>query len=399
MNKNVYELLMPGTVLYGSGSFKEVGNQAYKLGNKALIISDPIMNKLGYVEDCGAYFQASGISYTSYLNVDTEPTTIHVREAIEVCKNERCDLIVAIGGGSCIDTAKAVSVLMTNGGTITDYLGTDKQFKEKPLPVIAVPTTAGTGSEVTKVTVITNIETNVKIMLSKPELLPAVAIVDPQLTISCPQNVTAATGVDALCHAIEAYISKKAHPITDTMALTAVDYIMTNIRSAYEDGTNIEAREKMAFGSMLAGAAFSNASVALVHGMSRPIGAMFHTPHGISNAMLLPAILEFTKETAKERLADIGSRIVPNVRDKTDEELANLVISEVKKLCLDLNIPNMKTYGIDEERFKESLKKMAKDAIASGSPANNPRIPTLEEITSLYEICYHYDFNAEVLQS
>ncbi|MBD1382701.1 iron-containing alcohol dehydrogenase [Metabacillus arenae] len=392
----VYELLMPNVVLYGVGALKEVGEQAKKLGNKALIISDAIMQKIGNVDTCETYLQQSGVPYGKYLGVDTEPTDIHVKEALEKCMNEGCEIIIAIGGGSCIDTAKAVAVLRTNEGTIADYFGTQKPFKNKPLPFIAIPTTAGTGSEVTKVTVITDTRTDVKMMLSRPELLPQVAIVDPKLTISCPKGVTAATGVDALCHAIEAFISKKAQPVTDTLALSAIENIMTYIRRVYNDGHDMEAREKMAQGAMLAGIAFSNASVALVHGMSRPIGAIFHVPHGISNAMLLSAVLEFTKEAAVERLAVIGRMILPEANEKSNEELAQIVIQEVKKLCLDLNIPNMKEYGIDEEPFKASLSKMAHDAIASGSPANNPKVPALEEIMDLYETCYHYDFSMDV---
>ncbi|TQR15587.1 iron-containing alcohol dehydrogenase [Psychrobacillus soli] len=394
--KGIYELLMPSTILYGVGSVKKVGKQANKLGKKALIISDSIMNKLGYVEECQQQLNESGLSYETYLNVDSEPTNIHVKEAMAICSEGLCDHIVAIGGGSCIDTAKAVSVLMTNGGTMTDYFGTGKKITQKPLPVIAIPTTAGTGSEVTKVTVITDTETNVKMMLADASLLPAVAIVDPNLTVSCPKSVTAATGVDALCHAIEAYISRKAHPVTDALALTAIDHIMRSIRIAYEDGTNMDARGEMALGSMLAGAAFSNSSVTLVHGMSRPIGALFHAPHGISNAMLLPAVLEFTMEASIERLAQIGRKVIADAGNYSNEELAIGLINEVKQLCFDLNIPNMKMYGIEEELFTQSLSKMAADAIESGSPANTPKIPTLEEIKALYERCYNYDFSVKM---
>ncbi|PIC57436.1 alcohol dehydrogenase [Sporosarcina sp. P12(2017)] len=391
-----YELLMPSTILYGIDSFKEVGKQATKLGGKTLIISDPIMEKLGYVEECKNLLNESGLSYVTYLDVDSEPTDVHVKEAIDICSHEKCDHIVAIGGGSCIDTAKAVSVLMTNGGTMTDYFGTGKKLTKEPLPVIAVPTTAGTGSEVTKVTVITDVKTDIKMMLADASLLPAVAIVDPNLTVSCPKGVTAATGVDALCHAIEAYISRKAHPVTDVLALTAIDHIIGSIRTAYEEGTNMDARSSMALGSMLAGAAFSNASVTLVHGMSRPIGALFHTPHGISNAMLLPAVLEFTMEATIDRLAQIGQRIVKNANTYSNRELAIEVINELKQLCFDLDIPNMKTYGIDKELFTSSLSKMAADAIESGSPANTPKIPSADEIIELYQKCYHYDFSEKI---
>jgi alcohol dehydrogenase class IV len=394
MHTSVFELLMPRTVLYGIGSFQEVGKQTKKLGTKALIISDPIMESIGNVSDCEACLQEEGVPFSTYTGVDTEPNNIHVQEAIEVCERESCDVIVAIGGGSCIDTAKAAAILMTNGGTIADYFGGNRPFHEKPLPLITLPTTAGTGSEMTKVTVITDTITDVKMMLSRPELLPEVAIVDPKLTISCPKGVTAATGIDALCHAIEAFISKKAQPVTDTLALSAIENIMNTIRRAYNDGDDIEARDKMALGSMLAGAAFSNASVALVHGMSRPIGALFHVPHGISNAMLLPGVLEFTKNEAADRLAVIGRVIAPELADRSNEELADVVIQEIKQLCLDLNIPNMKNYGVNEEKFQVSLSKMAYDALESGSPDNTPRVPTHKEIMKLYETCYYYNFNA-----
>jgi alcohol dehydrogenase class IV len=388
----VHQLLMPGTILYGEGSFAEIGKQTKSLGTKALIISDPVMDQLGNVAKCEEYLVEQSIPYAKYLGVDTEPTDVHVDQALAICRAEACDVIVTVGGGSCIDTAKAVAAIITNGGHIRDYVGNKKLFTEKPLPLIAAPTTAGTGSEVTKVTVIIDTVYDVKMMISQPALLPAVAIVDPVLTLSCPRSVTAATGVDALCHAVEAYISRRAQPITDTLALQAIELIVGNLRRTYEQGDDMEAREKMALGSMLAGAAFSNASVTLVHGMSRPVGALFHVPHGVSNAMLLPAVLEFTRDSATVRLAQIGRLIKPESTGLSDAELADLTLSEIKQLCKDLNIPNMKTWGINEEKFQEVLSKMATDALASGSPGNTPRVPSHEEIVDLYNICYNYEF-------
>ncbi|MBP1931075.1 iron-containing alcohol dehydrogenase [Ammoniphilus resinae] len=388
-----YQLLVPNQILYGDGSFQELGKQASLLGKKVLLISDPIMDKIGNVAQTEALLQKEGISYAKYLGVDTEPTDLHVEEALTLCQKEACDVIVAVGGGSCIDTGKAVAVMMTNEGKLNDYVGNKKLFTEKPLPLIAVPTTAGTGSEATKVTVITDTITEVKMMISQPELLPRVAIVDPLLTISCPPSVTAATGVDALCHAIEAYISRRSQPVTDTLALKSIELIMGNLRFAYNQPDDLDARGHMSLASMLAGAAFSNASVTLVHGMSRPVGALFHVPHGVSNAMLLPAVLEYTKESAVEKLAEIGSLIKPEWKKLSNQELADIVILEVKNLCQDLHIPNMKTWGIDKENFLQVINKMAADALASGSPGNNPRIPSQEEIVQLYQVCYDYDFS------
>ncbi|WP_078408886.1 iron-containing alcohol dehydrogenase [Priestia abyssalis] len=388
-----HQLLMPNNILYGKDSFAEIGKLAKELGQKVLIISDPIMDKIGNVELCEKYLQEKGVPYAKYLGVDSEPTDVHVDEALAICREEACDVVAAVGGGSCIDTAKAVAVLVTNGGHIRDYYGGKKAFDKKLLPLIAVPTTAGTGSEVTAVTVITDTKHDIKMMLKQPGLMPAAAIVDPMLTLSCPSAVTAATGVDALCHAIEAFISKRSQPVTDTLALKAIELITENIRKAYEDGKDIEARDNMALGSMLAGMAFSNASVTLVHGMSRPIGAMFHVPHGVSNAMLLPAVLEFTKGEAQGRLAVIGRLVKPETRDLSDREVVAETVKEIKKLCLDLNIPNLKTWGVDRAPFEKVLSKMATDAIASGSPGNNPRVPTHEEIVQLYQVCYEYDFS------
>ncbi|MEB3103608.1 iron-containing alcohol dehydrogenase [Ferviditalea candida] len=392
-----HQLFMPNRIMYGPGSFDEVGKLTGSFGKKAMIISDPIMDRIGNVQLCEKYLGEQGIPYAKYTGIDSEPTDIHVREALEICRREACDVIVAVGGGSCLDTAKAVAVLMTNGGHIRDYVGIQEPYKEKPLPLIAVPTTAGTGSEVTKVTVIIDTENDVKLMISHPAFLPAAAIVDPVLTLSCPPSVTAATGVDALCHAVEAFISRRAQPVTDTWALQAIELIMNNLRLAYQQKDHMEARSEMALASMLAGAAFSNSSVTLVHGMSRPIGAMFHVPHGVSNAMLLPAVLEFTKESALERLAIVARLVKPEMKTVSDEEAVDELVLEIKALCRDLKIPNMKTWGIDKEKLEPLLPKMAADALASGSPGNNPRVPTHGEIMELYRVCYDYDF--EMTQS
>ncbi|MBM7691711.1 alcohol dehydrogenase class IV [Peribacillus deserti] len=390
--KGFAEFRMPGAVFYGNDSLSKLGEQVSILGNKALIVSDRIMEKIGNVKKCQDLLDEAGISHVEYLEVNSEPTDVHVEEALKICTENQCDVIVAIGGGSCIDAAKAVAVLATNGGYIGEFIGGKRPVDKKPIPLIAIPTTAGTGSEVTNVTVITNIKDDIKMMIKNPAFLPEMAIVDPVLTYSSPPNVTAATGVDALCHAVEAYISKHAQPMTDTLALSAIELIVGNLRAAYINGEDKEAREKMALASMQAGLAFTNASVALVHGMSRPIGALFHVPHGISNAMLLPAVLEFTKDSAVDRLAEIGKILRPDLKTLTNDDLANVTVNEIKKLCADLHIPNMKTYGLDSGKFKEVASKMAKDALASGSPDNNPRVPDLDEIIELYHMCYNYDF-------
>ncbi len=397
--QEVAEFRMPKSVLYGRNSFEKLGDQSRKLGKRAFIVSDTIMESFGYVERCVDHLNAKGITVITYNEVNTEPTNLHVLEALSICKEGKCDFIIGIGGGSCIDAAKAVAVLYTNGGEIEDYVQKDIEIEYNPLPLIAIPTTSGTGSEVTSVAVITNKKTDVKMMIKHPSFIPHVAIIDPIFTSSVPPHITAATGVDALCHAIEAYISKVSQPLTDVLALSAIESIMKYLRIAYEDGDNMEAREAMMIASLQAGIAFSNASVTLVHGMSRPVGALFHVPHGISNAILLPTVLEFTKMSAIKRLAEVGRSLNKDLYSHSDEEVANYTIAEIKKLCFDLRIPNLREYGIDEVEFENAISKMAKDAIASGSPGNNPRVPSYDEIKQLYRECFNYQYEDAIKTS
>ncbi|WP_054950440.1 iron-containing alcohol dehydrogenase [Numidum massiliense] len=411
----------PQTIVYGNDSFQQVGAEASAYGKKALIVSDNIIEKLGYVRECQRYLRSEGIQSVVYTGVNSEPTDEYVAEALALQKKERCDLVISIGGGSCIDTVKAVAVLATNGGYIGDYMDDQKKVTRQPMPHMAIPTTAGTGSEATDVTVITNTADDVKMMIKQPAFMPSVALVDPVLTQSSPGRVTAATGIDALSHAIEAYLSKRAQPMTDTLALSAMRLITRNIRQAYREGDDVAAREAMSLGSLQAGMAFTNASVCLVHGMSRPIGALFHVPHGVSNAMLLPAVLQFSKDACIERLADLGriflsqgaescdrgsqpteaaadqpkqaTKFSKEATRLSDREAADVAVREVNQLCIDLQILNVREWGIDEQTFNDAIEKMAEDALASGSPANNPRVPTKDEIVALYRVCYDYDYS------
>lgn len=383
----------PRRIYYGSGALEKVGGSAIKLGKKALIVTDEMMDRLGYVAQCKDYLRAHQVEFSTYMGIRSEPTDKYVEEALAQRKEEQCDVIVSLGGGSCIDTAKAVAVLAANPGDIGEFMGERRIAEQKPVPHIAIPTTAGTGSEVTDVTVITATKTDVKMMIKQPAFMPEIAIIDPLLTMSSPKGVTAATGVDALSHAIEAFISRKSHPMADMFALSAMRNIIPNIKPSYDDGNNVGARELMSLGSMQAGFAFSNASVCLVHGMSRPIGALFHIPHGISNAMLLPAVLEFSKEHCIDKLAMIGKMFAPEAQNLAEREYAELAVRHVKALAASLNIPNLRTWGVEEKKFQQYLSKMARDALDSGSPGNNPRVPTAEEIVALYNVCYDYRFS------
>ncbi|WEG14868.1 iron-containing alcohol dehydrogenase [Pullulanibacillus sp. KACC 23026] len=390
-----FSLRVPGHIHYGEQAFQILGEEASKFGNKALIVSDHIMEKLGYVQESINLLENAGVTPFTFLGIESEPTDEYVKEALNRVKKHQVDVVIAVGGGSCIDTAKAVAVLATNGGSISEYMGNKRLVTQDSLPLIAVPTTAGTGSEATDVTVITNTSNDVKMMIKQPAFLPDVALVDPYLSATSPKGITASTGIDALTHAIEAYISKRAHAFTDTLAREAIQLIMGSLRQAYNHGEDLTARGNMAYGAMLAGAAFSNASVCLVHGMSRPIGALFHVPHGISNAMLLPAVLEYSKDHCKERLAEICSLLYPEMKKESDEISADYLVAEIKQLCSDLDIPNLKGWGIDQNAFENALNKMATDALQSGSPQNNPRVPNHEEIMELYQVCFDYDFTCK----
>lgn len=385
---NIFE--MPQKLVYGKDALKNLGDCAKQHGDKVLIVSDQVMEKLGYLDTITKNLEQAGLPTVSYLGANTEPSDIYVDEALTLFNDNQCEVIVTVGGGSCIDTAKAVAVVATNGGYIGDYMK-DKIATKAPVPLIAIPTTAGTGSEVTDVTVINDTTHHIKMMIKQSAFLPKVALVDPALTLTSPQNVTAATGLDALCHSMESYFSRKAQPMTQTFSLAAIEKIMSYLEQAYQDGSNFEARNAMSLAATQAGLAFSNASVTLIHGMSRPIGSLFHVPHGISNAMLLPAVLDYTRDAAIEPLSEIQHHLHPE-ETGTSAELADRFIQSVKEICQKLAIPNLKDWGIEEKAFEDALDKMAEDALASGSPSNNPKIPTHDEIVELYRICYTYKY-------
>lgn len=385
---------MPGKIVYGQGSFAKLGEESASLGKKALIISDAMMEKFGYIKQLSEILDESDVAHAEYLGANTEPTDVYVKEALKIFHEEGCDLVIALGGGSCIDTAKAVSVVATNGGYIGDYMGNKKIANKISAPLVILPTTAGTGSEVTNVTVITNTSEDVKMMIKQSAFLARVSIVDPVFTMTAPPKITASTGIDALCHAVESYYSRRAQPLTRIFSRSAISLITGNLLNAYRDKDDVGAHVQMSLAATEAGIAFSNASVTLVHGMSRPIGALFHVPHGVSNAMLLPGVLEFTKEAALQQLSEIGQLISPDAGLSTDEAWADEAIKRIKELCHNLDIPSMREWGIKREELENVVEKMAIDAIDSGSPANNPRMPTKEEIVALYRRCYDYDFKS-----
>ncbi|MBT5643492.1 iron-containing alcohol dehydrogenase, partial [Candidatus Bathyarchaeota archaeon] len=301
-----------------------------------------------------------------------------------ILRENRCGMVVGLGGGSPMDCAKAISVMSANPQSINLYAGLHK-VPNKGVPIITIPTTAGTGAEVTKVVVIGDTTRNVKMMILDLNLMADVALVDYELTMSCPPQLTANVGVDTLVHAVEAYVSVKASPMTDPYALSSIRHVSENLLTAYNEPNNKVAREGMTLASLQAGIAFPNSSVCLVHGMSRPVGALYHVPHGLSNAVLFPAVTEFSISGAYVRYATV-SRTMGYATDWDTDKVANeKLVTGLRKLNKDLRIPRLgDVCNVDLTIFDESVLKMAEDSLASGSPGNNPVVPTAEQIVDLY---------------
>ncbi len=376
------EFLMPSRVIIGENALEDGSVYFKDMGKRVLIISGKVTSKQKCYSSLKFLFDKAGVKVTEFSDISGEPDDITVNAALAVYKENDCDCLAAIGGGSALDTMKAVAVLAECGGSIADYMG--KQITGKLPPMAAIPTTAGTGSEATKFTIITDSKTDIKMLLGGNSLIPDIAIIDPELTVSMPKGITAATGLDALTHAIESYTSRKAQPLTDSMAISAVKRIFEYLPAAYKNGNDRKARTEMSVAAFEAGVAINNASVTIVHGMSRPIGANFHVPHGISNAMLLEKCLSFALDGAYERFGELARAI--GAADSTDDDksASEKLMIAIKDLCRICEIPTLEEYGIDKDKFFAVTDKMAEDAIASGSPANTVKTVTKEDVLEIY---------------
>jgi len=378
----------PRLMAVGGGAIAELPGMLKRLGlANPLIVTDPFLARSGHLERATSHLDHAGIPWTVFSDTVADPTTAVVEAGARCLSEGGFDSLVAIGGGSSIDTAKAMSVLVANGGQARDYKVPAEIPKAGP-PVVAIPTTAGTGSEVTRFTVITDTATDEKMLIAGLPCCPLAAIVDYELTLSMPLRLTADTGLDSLTHAIEAYVSRRANPFTDGLAKSAMGLIAAHIRTACAEPDSRPAREAMMLGATTAGMAFSNASVCLVHGMSRPIGAFFHVPHGLSNAMLLPEITAFSVPAALERYADCARAMGVAEEGEGSQAAVTRLLDELRALNSDLKVPTPRAWGIDAMRYEELLPVMASQALGSGSPANNPRIPTSDEIIELYRRVY-----------
>lgn len=377
---------VPNHIVVGSGVldeaeilFRDLGSKAFVVTGKHVAVS-PMMSKLL------SLFDKIGIGYEIYDGITGEPDDIMIEKGVELFKNSGCDFIAGIGGGSPLDSAKAIAAMCVNEGSISDYNGVE--IKGSIPPLAAIPTTAGTGSEATKFTVITDSKKGIKMLLKGDILVPSLAIVDSQFTMGAPKSVTAATGLDALTHAVEAYTSKKAFPMTDTLAVSAVKRIMKYLPIAYNESDNAQAREQMSIAALEAGICINNSSVTIVHGMSRPIGALFHVPHGMSNAMLLKECLSFALDGVYEKFANLGRETGVAFASDDDKTAAEKFIDSLQEICRICQIPTLEEYGIDREEYYSKIDKMSSDAVASGSPSNTVKAVTVDDCKTIYKKLY-----------
>lgn len=377
------EFIVPGQMISGSGALDMAQDTLGTLGKKAMIVTDKVMIDLGNCAKVENALKSQGVEYTIYSDIAGEPTDVMIEKGLEQYKTEGCDFLVALGGGSPIDSMKAIGSLVKNGGSISDYMG--KVIDVEMPPMVAIPTTAGTGSEATQFTIITDTKKDIKMLLKGKVLIPSLAIIDPQFTMTAPPKITAATGLDALCHAVEAYTSRKAQTLSDTFAMSAVKRIFKFLPVAFHDGKNEEARVQMSVAALEAGIAFNNSSVTLIHGMSRPIGALFHVAHGLSNAMLMKECLSFALEGAYDRFADLGRAIGVATPEDLDQAASEKFLDAVVALTEELETPTLAEFGIDKEKFFEVIEKMAYDAMDSGSPQNTQRTITQADVEQMYK--------------
>ena len=377
-----YQFTVPGRTFIGENALALAENSVKSLGKKALIVTGKIVTKTGTVDILTDYLKKWNIEYEIFNEITGEPTDEMIDQGVKAYEASGCDFLIGIGGGSPLDSVKAIAVVVTLKCNIADLMG--KEIEGKFPPMLLIPTTAGTGSETTKFTVITDTKKNVKMLLKGEKLLPDVAIIDPAFTMTAPKGITAATGMDALTHAVESYTSRKANEITDMFALSAIKRIFKYLPAAWKDGSDKKAREEMAMAAYEAGVCINNASVTLVHGMSRPIGALFHVPHGISNAMLIKECLTFALDGCYEKFANIARAIGAAEEGMSDEVAANAFLEALDALCKEIEIPTLSQYGIEKEAFAEMTDKMATDAIASGSPSNTIKEVTKEDVIAIY---------------
>lgn len=380
-----HTIFAPRSILVGGGTVARVAEVLASHGlSRPLVVTDPWMVSSGTVEKCLGPLRAAGIVAAVFADTVPDPTDTVVEAGVAAFAAGHYDCLIGFGGGSPMDTAKAIAILAATGGHIRSQKAPHAADRAA-VPLICIPTTAGTGSEATRFTIVTDTASDEKMLIAGQGALPLAAIVDYELTLTVPPRTTADTGIDSFTHALEAYVSRRANPVSDMYAERAMRLIGPNLRTVYHRPDDLAAREAMMLGATLAGLAFSNASVALVHGMSRPIGAHFHVPHGLSNAMLLPAVTRYGLAAALPRYAQAARCMGTAGQNDADQVAGAKLLEELTALNVELRVPTPAAYGIDPDRWTALLPIMAAQALASGSPANNPAVPNAEAIVALYQ--------------
>ena len=385
IKRNNVRVCVPRYMQIGKGSLNQLPEIIKTLEpiKSFLIVTDKQMVEFGYVKKLQEILSKAGLKSNIFDDTVPDPTDTVVLNGINFLEKFKNEAVIGFGGGSPIDTAKAIAAMAKHSKNIQDYKP-PSTFDKKGLPIIAIPTTAGTGSEVTHHAVIIDSKNNEKISCRGEGFVPTCAIVDYDLTLSKPRRLTIDSAIDTLTHGIEAYISKKATLFSDRMALDTIRLVTQNIYAVDKDPKDLKAREGLMLAATLGGLAFSNASICLVHGMSRPLGSNFKVPHGLSNAMLLPTITEFSIDYAKSRYADCSRAGNFALPDDDDDIACEKLIKGLYKMNKDFDVPSMKKFGINEKNFEGKLKNMATDAEVSGAPNLNPRVPSVNEMIDLY---------------
>lgn len=377
-----FEFILPTKIRYGAGILKTLGEELKNLkARKVMVITDKGLVNAGMVEKVITIINDENMDYIIYDEVEANPKDYNVEACADVARKEFIDTIVAFGGGSPIDAAKAVTVLAKQGGKVRDYQGKGK-IKEDCLPLITIPTTAGTGSEVTFSSVITDTREKFKFTIKSTAIAAKTAIVDPELTLTVPPLVTAATGIDALTHAIEGYTANCTEPIAEAVGLYAVEYISGNIVEAVKNGRNLAARDKMMMGSLLAGLSFSHADVASVHCMAEALGSLYDAPHGMCNAILLPYVMEYNLPFAEYKYARIARAM--GIVEKNDHEAAVKGIEHIKELSEEIGLPGIRTLNVNPADFEL----LAEMSVMNGSNDSNPKKITQDEYVMLLKKAY-----------
>ncbi len=382
MADQTFGFFIPTVTLMGVGCSKEAGDQAKALGaTNLLIVTDAVLAKLGVADLIKGHLEAAGLKATIFDGAEPNPTDKNVLAGVKAYEANGCDGIVSLGGGSSHDCGKGVGLVIGNGGNIRDFEGVNKSTKSMPA-FLAINTTAGTASEMTRFCIITNTDTKVKMAIVDWRCTPNIAINDPVLMVGKPAGLTAATGMDALTHAVEAYVSTIATPITDACAIKAIELVAEYLRPAVANGENLEARDKMAYAEYLAGMAFNNASLGYVHAMAHQLGGFYNLPHGVCNAILLPSVCEFNLIANPGRFADIAVAMGENIEGLSDVDAADVAIEAIRRLSSDIGIPA----GLKDLNVKsEDLKVMAENAQKDACMLTNPRKANLEQVIGIYE--------------